>query len=123
MCFYLCYQFVSVSICVICFDLFLSVSICFCLFLSVFICFCLFLSVLSVFFCFYLFYLFLSVLSVFICFICFYLFLKCGEIICTIYGVLSHFRIFCCIIIFCDFCCFVAKSVLVRFTLFYVEKN
>ena len=29
--------------------------------------------------------------------------LKCGEIMCTIYGVLSHFTIFCCTIIFLRF--------------------
>ena len=43
---------------------------------------------------------------------------------CTIYGVLSHFTIFCCkISFFCDLRCFVAKSVLAWFTRFCVEKN
>ena len=43
---------------------------------------------------------------------------------CTIYGVLLHFTIFCCqISFFCNLRCFVAKSVLVRFTRFCVEKN
>ena len=40
------------------------------------------------------------------------------------YGVLLHFTIFCCqISFFCNLRCFVAKSVLVRFTRFCVEKN
>ena len=43
---------------------------------------------------------------------------------CTIYGVLLHFTIFCCqISFFCNLRCFVAKPVLVRFTRFCVEKN
>ena len=43
---------------------------------------------------------------------------------CMIYGVLMHIMLFCCkICSFCDLRCFVAKSVLSRFTRFCVEKN
>ena len=43
---------------------------------------------------------------------------------CTINGVLMHIMLFCCkICSFCDLRCFVAKSVLSRFTRFCVEKN
>ena len=42
---------------------------------------------------------------------------------CTIYGVLSHFTIFCCKIIFCELRCFVVKPILVLFMHFYVEKS
>ena len=60
---------------------------------------------------------------------------KCGDdsvkwrmnnvwIMCTIFDVLSHFLLFCCkISLFYDLRCFVAKSVLSRFTRFGVEKN
>ena len=42
----------------------------------------------------------------------------------TIYDVLSHFMLFCCkISLSCDLRCFVAKSVLSRFTLFGMEKK
>ena len=52
---------------------------------------------------------------------------KCGDksvnIMCTIFYVLSHFMLFCCkIFLLCDLRCFVAKSVLSRFTRFGVEK-
>ena len=47
-----------------------------------------------------------------------------GWIMCTIFDVLSHFLLFCCkISLFYDLRCFVAKSVLSRFTRFGVEKN
>ena len=37
---------------------------------------------------------------------------KCGEIMCTMYGVLSHFMLFCSrICFFCDLRCFVAKYI------------
>ena len=43
---------------------------------------------------------------------------------CSIFYVLSHFILFCCkISLLCDLRCFVAKSVLSRFTRFGVEKN